>query len=699
MREHLNASPCKLRTFIKNQIFVNDDVDYLKRLVSDIGGMDYVFRFLWYDGPVPATITPNAAASRPEDATEATSFGNHENNRKRVGRTWIQYCCYWNAHKCLQWIFEEIIRNHLHKKHQHQLESSLTSIDQQGEIVDDEHYYDITTEENSEEQQNLKIIQQLLEFPSTSYCGANYVAVATIRNSHQCLSLLLEYGGIDPNMTVNAHGSTAAHLSAWKNHVECLRVLKSGVYGCHVVTGDDDNEDESLSESQASNNETFDVPFKEPPEFSPEAIKSVPTGKEHGWKADWNKTNAQGETVLHIAAREGHKETMIFFLNAVTESATSKKLDENVIDFSITNRDGMDSIAIAAMNGHAEIIKMVSDSIDYLSKEVLSITIRGTHANQFMLPLSPMHRKETPIQHQPTPNRRRVQSEPYNNVSNYQSDSVKKAIAAQPLHRSTKNNILPSHFPSLNFRNTLDKCNHQTPLHVAAQCGHCNTIEALIESDYCEATARDSLGQTALHVAASENHLDACQMLVYLASDIFEEFDVVDVLGRTPLYIACSQGNVSLARILIAVSNWRVLCHERKKSPDGPLYVNIAHQPPFHAAVVNNHLETARVLLDAGVDVDQTDIDGRTALSAAAKLGLYDMCEMLISYGADVNKRSSRGGPTPFQKVSGESSCSNEFVRCLRYYVTIPSFSPRYGTIRTVAGKEIQAFRCCQPTF
>ena len=72
------------------------------------------------------------------------------------------------------------------------------------------------------------------------------------------------------------------------------------------------------------------------------------------------------------------------------------------------------------------------------------------------------------------------------------------------------------------------------------------------------------------------------------------------------------------------------LCHEWKKSTDGPLYVHDAHQPLFHAAVVNNHIETARVLLEFGVDVEQTDMDGRTAISAAAKLGLHDMCQMVL---------------------------------------------------------------------
>lgn len=73
---------------------------------------------------------------------------------------------------------------------------------------------------------------------------------------------------------------------------------------------------------------------------------------------------------------------------------------------------------------------------------------------------------------------------------------------------------------------------------------------------------------------------------------------------------------------------------------DSPLLTNVAQgRPPLHAAVVNNHVDTVRVLLENGVDVDQLDKDGRTAIISAAKLGLKDMCQMLIRHGADVNAR------------------------------------------------------------
>jgi ankyrin repeat protein len=122
-----------------------------------------------------------------------------------------------------------------------------------------------------------------------------------------------------------------------------------------------------------------------------------------------------------------------------------------------------------------------------------------------------------------------------------------------------------------------------------------------------------------------------------------QSFDVVDINGVTPLYLACASGQASIAKILTPVSNWKHVCHERRKDPNSPLYMTVTAQPALHVAVVNNHVDTVTVLLDCGVDVDILDVDGRTAINAAAKLGLYDITQLLILNGANVNSRSSKG--------------------------------------------------------
>ncbi|KAL7554013.1 hypothetical protein ACHAWF_017386 [Thalassiosira exigua] len=709
VRIHANASPSKLRAIIRDLIFVYDDVAYLDRLASDLGGMDYVFRHLWRDGPAPC--------SRGEGTGDDDGGGFPHGH----GRSWIQQCCYRNAHRCLRWIFREVARNHLVKRRWYELErreQMEREVRREREEESEEprrpsSASSATTDRTTDaggprgggggDENLVEIVRRLLEYPSASYCGIHYMAIATLRNSHQCLSLLLEYGGLDPNAPVNPHGATAAHLAAWKDHGECLRVLRRGAYACRFRDGDvesggsqaeavDEGGERGSSERPrgrprlaapqrlrflfGDGDEKADEPIDDDPESKAETAGDgdeevgegrESAGKEEEWRADWTRTDDLGETPLHVAAREGSSKAMQFFLDVAAEAATrslggedEKDGEPRTVDFSMRNNDGMDAAAVAAQNDRAEVILQFSMTIERLVDasidgpvelpspvqnpdfwlDTLQSTL-GLFQSQARNPALILPTMKAPPQSPMHTNRRRATSEPFN-IRPIEPSPVKKLLQSPHRHRH-QSQCLPDFFPTLNLRNSLEERNHEMPIHVAARRGNCNVIEALFKSGNCDVTARDSLGQTALHVAALEGHADACQMFVYLAGDEFDDFDVVDVLGRTPLYISCSLGYPSLARTLAPVSNWRVVCHERRKAPDGPLYVDVARRPPLHAAVANDHCNTVDELLGCGVDVDQTDAEGRTAISAAAKLGYYEMCQKLILHGADVNKRYGLG--------------------------------------------------------
>ena len=68
-------------------------------------------------------------------------------------------------------------------------------------------------------------------------------------------------------------------------------------------------------------------------------------------------------------------------------------------------------------------------------------------------------------------------------------------------------------------------------------------------------------------------------------------------------------------------------------------------------AVKNGHTESAKVLLsNPKVNVNQTDRDGRTALSFAAKRGSVEMTSMLLERGAYLNL-ADQNGDTPLMKA------------------------------------------------
>lgn len=65
-------------------------------------------------------------------------------------------------------------------------------------------------------------------------------------------------------------------------------------------------------------------------------------------------------------------------------------------------------------------------------------------------------------------------------------------------------------------------------------------------------------------------------------------------------------------------------------------------EPPLLVAAATGNVEIARILLDAGADIDIGDIDNSTALGVAALRGQGDMVAFLIERGANVNHRDRK---------------------------------------------------------
>ena len=66
--------------------------------------------------------------------------------------------------------------------------------------------------------------------------------------------------------------------------------------------------------------------------------------------------------------------------------------------------------------------------------------------------------------------------------------------------------------------------------------------------------------------------------------------------------------------------------------------------PPLHHAVRSGHVDSVRIILDAGADVDMADSNGFTALHVAARAGQSDVVDCLVNeYRADKNILDSGG--------------------------------------------------------
>jgi len=91
------------------------------------------------------------------------------------------------------------------------------------------------------------------------------------------------------------------------------------------------------------------------------------------------------------------------------------------------------------------------------------------------------------------------------------------------------------------------------------------------------------------------------------------------------MYGAIVRGDVSKVRELVS-SDPAILKHL------------VVHKSWLHLAAQKGNIDVMRVMVDAGLPVDQlTEDGGSTPLNIAAGQGHHDACEWLLDHGADVN--------------------------------------------------------------
>lgn len=79
---------------------------------------------------------------------------------------------------------------------------------------------------------------------------------------------------------------------------------------------------------------------------------------------------------------------------------------------------------------------------------------------------------------------------------------------------------------------------------------------------------------------------------------------------------------------------------------------------PLHTAAAAGQVEVARMLLDAGAEIESLDRDESTPLHCAALSRKPEMVRFLLSRGADVNRRDKNGAYSlSFAASAGDSAC------------------------------------------
>ena len=149
----------------------------------------------------------------------------------------------------------------------------------------------------------------------------------------------------------------------------------------------------------------------------------------------------------------------------------------------------------------------------------------------------------------------------------------------------------------------------ETPLMTASRSGSLPTVQLLLEHGADVNAAELERAQTALMWAVAQQHGDVARVLIQNDADLYARTEVWYQLENTA-------GNTNTS------GNFRM-----------------AHggSTPLLFAARNGDVETARVLVDAGADVQDTEASGASALVIAAHSGHGALGMYLLGQGADPN--------------------------------------------------------------
>ncbi|XP_061574436.1 B-cell lymphoma 3 protein [Cololabis saira] len=177
----------------------------------------------------------------------------------------------------------------------------------------------------------------------------------------------------------------------------------------------------------------------------------------------------------------------------------------------------------------------------------------------------------------------------------------------------------------LRARRPLDIYNNlrQTPLHLAVITKQANIVDILLRAG-ADPAALDRHGQTAFHLCCEYDHSECLSVLLSLCPSS-TCLEIRNFEGLSPLHLAVMQGHEDLAKMLLDAG-----------ADINAMDIKSGLSPLMHA-VESNNADMVRFLIESqnACDVNGQTYSGNTALHIACGRGQVDIVRLLLKSGAD----------------------------------------------------------------
>ncbi|KAM9028941.1 ankyrin repeat domain-containing protein 16 isoform 1-T1 [Ara ararauna] len=312
-----------------------------------------------------------------------------------------------------------------------------------------------------------------------------------------------------------------------------------------------------------------------------------------------------GDTLLHHAARYGHRDVLTFLV------------EDLGMDVEVFNGDYKRPLHEAASMGHEECVSFLLErgaSVDCLKKaDWTPLMMACTRKNLEVIKALVEHGANPLLKNKDGWNCFHIASrEGHPHVLRYLLDVSPRSWDTESTIKRTPLHTAAMHGCSDAVELLLERCHYKpdsrdkcgvTPFMDAVQNGHVSIAQLLLEKHQACPTAMDALGAQALHRAAVTAQDEAIQFLVSeLGVDVNERGTALQL---TALHYAAKEGHTRTIQTLLSLG-------ADVHAKDGK------SRSALHAACAGQQADAARILLRAGLQ-DTPDGTGMLARQLARK--------------------------------------------------------------------------------